>query len=77
MFFFGGELSPCQKDSCERRHVMESCQVTGWNALEMADSVMKNAKAITNGENNSAFIPCSNDHRDHLLNAAFLCNQLS
>ena len=56
---------------------MESCQVTGWNALEMADSVMKNAKAITNGENNSAFIPCSNDHRDHLLNAAFLCNQLS
>ena len=53
---------------------MESCQVTGWNALEMADSVMKNAKAITKGENKSAFIPCSNDH---LLNAAFLCNQLS
>ena len=26
---------------------MESCEVTGWNALEMADSVMKNAKAIT------------------------------
>ena len=29
---------------------MEICQVTGWNALEMADSVMKNAKAITNRE---------------------------
>ena len=30
---------------------MEICEVTGWNALEMADSVMKNAKAITNRSN--------------------------